>query len=220
MKRIEEVYFIDKNNAPQPHTIIENTIYKQNGYRVTHFSMGAGTSCSPERFHHLAIYTCNVGEVHIQVYEKDKTYTEIVLHPGDFWIRPCQTLCGLYVNVDTVFTIVRLRYTTNLIDTLQIGDTGTFLKHSETKETQVREKRIINDQFFTMDILTFGKNSRFEIEEDRNMIFSVLEGKCAILHCDKTIHMEVNQSFHTFRHGKTVVVCATEAKVVLLSFLN
>lgn len=40
MRKIEDIYFIDKNNAPQPHTIIENTSFKQNGYRITHFSMG------------------------------------------------------------------------------------------------------------------------------------------------------------------------------------
>ena len=55
MRKIEDIYFIDKNNATQPHTIIENTSFKQNGYRITHFSMGANTAGSPERYHHIGI---------------------------------------------------------------------------------------------------------------------------------------------------------------------
>ena len=219
MKRIEEVYFIDKNNAPQPHTIIENTTYKKNGYQVTHFSMGKGTSCSPERFHHLAIYTCNVGEVHIQIYEKNRAHKEVVLHPGDFWIRPCQTLCGLYVNEDTVFTIIRLRYSTNLLEGIHIGDTGSFLKVCNTGTT-FKQIRFIDDQLFKLDLLHFCKNSRFEIQEHEDVLFTVLEGKCALMHNGKTMYMEANQNFHAFKHGKTVAFCATEAKVILLSFVN
>lgn len=220
MKRIEEVYFIDKNNAPQPHTIIENTIYKQNGYRVTHFSMGAGTSCSPERFHHLAFYTCNVGEVHIQIYEKGSPYKEVVLKKGDFWIRPCHTLCGLYVIEDTVFTIIRLHYTTNLIDSLKVGQSGTIQALGNIEEGKVHTTRIIHDDLFKFDVLDMGKNSRFEIDENQNVLLMVSHGKCALLHLNKTLHMESNQSFHTFQHGKTIVVCATNVKFVLLTFVN
>lgn len=123
MRKIEDIYFIDKNNAPQPHTIIENTSFKQNGYRITHFSMGANTAGSPERYHHIGIYTCNTGTLHLKYYIDRNSYEEIVLKPGDFWIRPAHTLVSWYAEEDTVFTVLSMRYTANFCEGNMLGKT-------------------------------------------------------------------------------------------------
>lgn len=218
MKKYDQVYFIDKDNAPHPHTIIENTVYECNGYRLTHFSMGAGTSGNPERYHHLAIYSCNIGKVHIQVHEKNKPTTEIVLEHGEYWLRPCHTLCGWYCEEDTVFSVISLRFQANLIEDAVMGGKCTIRHLQDAKERVVNIKHIVNDERFTMDFVSMGKNSRYEIHEDEDVMFSVQYGKCALMLQKRNLTMEANQSFHAYKHGKAVIVTATHTKLIVLKF--
>lgn len=215
--KIEEVYFIDKNNAPQPRTIVENRTFDHNGYRITHFSMGANTAGSPERYRHLGIYSCNVGCVHLEVHHSNAPTETITLHKGEFWLRPCNTLLGWYVEEDTIFTVINLRFTANLIQDAKIGGVCSVNHIPDAPENECIVKRVIDDDLMKIDFVQLGKNGRYEIPEERNIIFAVEKGSCSIQYRDKQLKIEDNQSFHSFHSTKKVITSEVGCNIIMLT---
>ena len=218
MQKIEEVYFIDKNNAPQPHTIIENPTYRKNGYRITHYSMGAGTSAAPVRYHHLAVYSCNVGKIHIQVFEEHKTVKEIVLKPGEFWLRPARTLCSWYANEETIFTVISMRYDAKLIDTAKINGVCTVNNLPELEENTCKKTRVVDDDYFKLDFIQIGKNYTYEYNENSSTFITVVRGEGDFIYHGKTHHLLPEQAFHSYGDTKTTITTDKDIKVLQLIF--
>ncbi len=218
MQKIEDVYFIVKNNAPQPHTIIENPTFYKNGYRITHYSMGANTSAAPVRYHHLAVYSCSVGEIHIQVYEAHQPAKEIVLRPGDYWLRPARTLCGWYAKEDTVFTIISMRYTANLSPQAEIGGTCTIKELEDVQDNTLDKLRIVDDEFFKLDFLQIGKNYQYALDEKCDAFFTVIKGDSLCTYHNKTYHLNPEEAFHTYGDEKVEITTENGCKALQLIY--
>lgn len=217
MKQIGKIYYIVNNNAPQPHTTIENPLLKRNGYRLTHYSMGANTAWASERYHHLALFTVDYGKLHIEVHE-NRQVREIVLNKGDYWVRPRNTLCGWYVEEDTVFTVLTLRYTSNFIEGTEINGVYSLCDVPLPEEGRIEVKRTLDDPLLKIDLVLMGKGSRYELDESIHGGFSIREGKVGVLYKNKVIKMEEMQNFILEKSGKVVVMSATGAKMIVLSF--
>lgn len=215
--KIDEIYFIDRNNKPEPRTIIENRTFDHNGYRIIHFSMGAGTAGSPERYHHLGIYTCNKGCVHLEIHHKDRSIETITLHRGEFWIRPCHTLLGWYVEEDTIFTILNLRYQANFVEEAKIGGICSINNIPDAPENECIVKRILDDPLMKLDFVQMGTNGKYDIPEDRNVIFAIEKGKCTLTYRDKKREMQENQSFHSFQHGRVMIQASEVSHIIMLT---
>lgn len=219
MKQIGKVYYIVNNNAPQPHTTIENPILKRNGYRLTHYSMGAHTAWASERYHHLAIMTVDFGCVHVEVHENGKV-REIVLHKGEYWVRPRNVLCGWYVEEDTVFTVLTLRHTAHFIEGTVVDETYSLRDVGLPKDGMVEVKRTLDDALLKIDLILLGKGTRYVFDESLQGVFSIREGKCGVLYKNKAIKMDEMQSFILEKNGKTVIMSATGAKVIFMHFAD
>lgn len=218
MQKIEDVYFIDKNNSPQPHTIIENPTYYKNGYRITHFSMGAGTTAAPVRYHHLGVYSCSLGQVYIQVYEKHKPVKEITLKPGEFWLRPAHTLCGWYAKEDTVFTIISMRYTANLLPPAEIGGICKVSQLPDLEENTFKQTRIVDDEYFKLDFLQMGKNYQYELDEKSSTFITVIKGDGLFDYHNKTFHLYPEQAFHSYGDENVKITTDTGLKALKIIF--
>ncbi len=217
MQRFEDVYSIEKNNAPQPHTIIENPTYRQNGYRITHYSMGAHTSAAPVRYHHLAVYSCNVGEIHIQVYEHHKQYKEIVLRPGEFWLRPARTLCSWYADVDTVFTVISMRYEAKLNESAKIDGICNVNQLPMMEDNKIKYTRIVDDDYFKLDFVQLGKGASFEYTDKDHTFITVVNGEGDFTYHGKSYHLQAEQAFHCY--GDKVAKITTDSNIKFLQLI-
>ena len=148
------------------------------------------------------------------------SYEEIVLKPGDFWIRPAHTLVSWYAEEDTVFTVLSMRYTANFCEGNMLGKTMSINHLIDKKESDISQKKLVNDKLFQLDAIHMGKNSRMELSNNDNLILCSVEGKCALFYHNRQMIIDSQQCFHTNMADKIVLLSATDTKLLLLKFVN
>ena len=148
------------------------------------------------------------------------SYEEIVLKPGDFWIRPAHTLVSWYAEEDTVFTVLSMRYTANFCEGNMLGKTVSINHLIDKKESDISQKKLVNDKLFQLDAIHMGKNSRMELSSNDNLILCSVEGKCALIYHNRQMIINSQQCFHTNMADKIVLLSATDTKLLLLKFVN
>ena len=85
-----------------------------------------------------------------------------------------------YAEEDTVFTVLSMRYTANFCEGNMLGKTMSINHLIDKKESDISQKKLVNDKLFQLDAIHMGKNSRMELSSNDNLILCSVEGKCAL----------------------------------------
>ena len=113
-----------------------------------------------------------------------------------------------------------MRYTANFCDGDMLGKTLSINHLIDKNESDIAQKRLVDDEQFKLDAIHMGKNSRLELSSNDNLIICSIEGKCALLYHNRQMIINSQQCFHTNIADKIVLLSATDAKLLLLKFVN
>ena len=174
---------------------------------VTWFSLGGGTSITPEYYDCTTLYLCREGGGIFLLGGESRT---VPLHPGQLLAVPPKTLCGCLTDSGMIYTEIILKKENFTMNNILKAGQPTELKNLISYE----EGSIAN-----LDI-AHADNMKFVLmafdEGTGNAILTALEGKAIIGYEGQDYELTAGQSFRFDKNGLHSVTAQGKFKMSLL----
>lgn len=182
---------------------------------VTWFSLGGGTSITPEYYDCTTLYLCGEGGGIFLLGGENRT---VPLHPGQLLAVPPKTLCGCLTDSGMIYTEIILKkenFTMNNI--LKAGQPTELKDLISYEDGSIANLDIAHADNMKFVLMAFDEGTGLTPHRaPGNAILTALEGKAIIGYEGKDYELNAGESFRFDKNGLHSVTAQGKFKMSLL----
>ena len=185
---------------------------------TTWFSMGAGTSITPESYDCPVLYLGAEGSCRFILGQEAQRVT---LDPGGFLYVPARTLCGTETDAGAVYTeiIAKKEFTMNSI--IKAGEPTALKDLISYEEGSIANLDLAHTDNMKFVLMAFDEGTGLTPHRaPGNAILTALEGKAVIGYEGKDYELNAGESFRFDKNGLHSVTAQGKFKMSLLLVLE
>ena len=182
---------------------------------VTWFSLGAGTTITPEAYDCTTLYLTAEGSGSFVLGPEGK---HVTARPGELLVVPSGTLCGSAADSGLIYTEIILKkenYTMNSI--LKAGDPTALKDLISYEEGSIANLDLVHADNMKFVLMAFDEGTGLTPHRaPGNAILTALEGKATIGYESQDYELTAGQSFRFDKNGLHSVTAQGRFKMSLL----
>ena len=182
---------------------------------VTWFSLGGGTSITPEYYDCTTLYLCGEGGGDFLLGEESRI---VPLHPGQLLAVPPKTLCGCLTDSGMIYTEIILKkenFTMNNI--LKAGQPTELKDLISYEDGSIANLDLVHADNMKFVLMAFDEGTGLTPHRaPGNAILTALEGKAIIGYEGKDYELNAGESFRFDKNGLHSVTAQGKFKMSLL----
>ena len=186
---------------------------------VTWFSLGGGTSITPEYYDCTTLYLGGEGSGDFILGEEDRT---VPLHPGQLLYVPPKLLCGTKTDSGLIYTEIILKKETPTMNSVIKAGEATELKNLISyEEGSIANLDLAHTDNMKFVLMAFDEGTGLTPHRaPGNAILTALEGKAIIGYEGQDYELTAGQSFRFDKNGLHSVTAQGKFKMSLLLVLE
>lgn len=201
-KKIGKVFSIVKQNAPMENATITNTVYDQNGYQITYYSLGANTNVIPERNVQQELVVVLQGTLYISL-RTHQGRRDIEVREGHGYLRPPMTLCGYDAHEEPcVIREVTLHNDSVLSKKLTETEVFDFKNLIHFEPGMISQAHLLCDRQLTFNMYAISERKEGSQEIIRNTLVGVQQGRAEIRSEGRTCVLEKGEYLFLLANAK------------------
>ena len=209
-----EPFTVAQMRPIRPEMTVSRPAKLGDGTPVTWFSMGGGTSISPETYDRPMFYLCAEGSCSFLLGEEAK---RVPVSAGQLLYVPAKTLCGTETDAGVLYTeiIVKKEFTMNRI--VKPGQPTTLKDLISYEEGSIANLDIVHADNMKFVLMAFDEGTGLTPHRaPGNAILTALEGKAIIGYEGKDYELNAGESFRFEKNGLHSVTAQGKFKMSLL----
>ena len=186
---------------------------------VTWFSLGGGTSITPEYYDCTTLYLGGEGSGDFILGEEGRT---VPLHPGQLLYVPPKLLCGTKTDSGLIYTEIILKKETPIMNSVIKAGEATELKNLISyEEGSIANLDLAHTDNMKFVLMAFDEGTGLTPHRaPGNAILTALEGKAIIGYEGQDYELTAGQSFRFDKNGLHSVTAQGKFKMSLLLVLE
>ena len=186
---------------------------------VTWFSLGGGTSITPESYDCTTLYLGGEGRGEFLLGEEGRT---IALHPGEMLYVPPKTLCGCRTDSGLVYTEIIIKKESPIMNSiLKAGEVTELKDLISYEEGSIANLDLAHTDNMKFVLMAFDEGTGLTPHRaPGNAILTALEGKAIIGYEGQDYELTAGQSFRFDKNGLHSVTAQGKFKMSLLLVLE
>lgn len=185
---------------------------------VTWFSLGAGTSITPESYDTACLYIGAAGEGALAL---DEDFHEVLFCEGDLIYVPAGMLCGARTDTGSVYTEIVTREEITMNSMVKAGEALALKDLISYEEGSIANLDVAHTDSMKFVLMAFDEGTGLTPHRaPGNAIVTALEGKAIIGYEGVDYELEAGQSFRFEKNGLHSVTAQGQFKMSLLLVLE
>ena len=185
---------------------------------VTWFSMGGGTSITPEAYDVPVLYLGGEGSCRFLLGAERH---RVPLHPGELLYVPARTLCGTETDAGTVYTEIIAAKELTMNNIIHSGEPTALKNLISYEEGSIANLDLAHTDNMKFVLMTFDAGTGLTPHRaPGNAILTALEGKAIIGYEGKDYELNEGESFRFDKNGLHSVTAQGKFKMSLLLVLE
>ncbi len=199
------------------------TVSRQSGLSpevpVTYFSLGAGTSISPERYDCTVLYLAAEGSGHFLLGEDRRP---VRISAGDLFLVPAHTLCGAQTEIGLIYTEIIMKKEEHIMNQrIKAGEPAALRDLIAYEEGSIANLDIVHTDNMKFVLMAFDAGTGLTPHRaPGNAILTALEGTAVIGYEGKDYELKEGESFRFDKEGLHSVTPRGRFKMSLLLVLE
>lgn len=212
-----QIFSITKDNPTVAGCTVSKSIYCENGYDFTYFSLAECTDISAETYEYPKICIVNFGKM--EVYTSDNEIWK--LSTDEIIVLPMGKPVGMRTETGCIYTEIAIRKESNMN---KILETGKVLKLADLlpyQEGRIVNMDLINDEKLKFVIMSFDEGTGLsEHSAPGEALIFTLEGQGIIGYEGQEHKINAGENFKFAKNGKHYVKADGKFKMALLLTLE
>ena len=185
---------------------------------VTWFSLGAGTSITPESYDTPTVYLGGEG---VGTFLLEEQAMPVPLGPGQLLFVPSGCLCGTETAAGTVYTELILKKEPTMTNLIHAGEPTELKDLISYEEGSIANLDVVHTDNMKFVLMAFDEGTGLTPHRaPGNAILTALEGKAIIGYEGKDYELTAGQSFRFDKNGLHSVTAQGRFKMSLLLVLE
>jgi len=212
-----QIFSITKDNPTVAGCTVSKSIYSENGYNFTYFSLAEGTDISAETYEYSKICIVNSGEM--EVYTSDNELWK--LSTDESLVLPMSKPVGMRSETGCIYTEIAIRKESNMNKVLETGKVLKLADLLPYQEGRIVNMDLINDEKLKFVIMSFDEGTGLsEHSAPGEALIFALDGNGIIGYEGQEHKIKAGENFKFAKNGKHYVKADGKFKMALLLTLE
>ena len=212
-----QIFSISNDNPAVSGCTVSKSIYSENGYDFTYFSLAKNTDISAETYEYPKICIVNSGEM--EVYTADNEVWK--LSKDESIVLPMGKPVGLRSETGCIYTEIAIRKESNMNQVLEAGKVLKLADLLPYQEGRIVNMDLINDPKLKFVIMSFDEGTGLsEHSAPGEALIFALDGNGIIGYEGQEHKIKAGENFKFAKNGKHWVKADGKFKMALLLTLE
>lgn len=212
-----QIFSITKDNPTVAGCTVSKSIYSENGYDFTYFSLAECTDISAETYEYPKICIVNSGKM--EVYTSDNEVWK--LSTDEIIVLPMGKPVGMRTETGCIYTEIAIRKESNMNKVLETGKVLKLADLLPYQEGRIVNMDLINDEKLKFVIMSFDEGTGLsEHSAPGEALIFALDGNGIIGYEGQEHKIKAGENFKFAKNGKHYVKADGKFKMALLLTLE
>lgn len=212
-----QIFSITKDNPTVAGCTVSKSIYSENGYDFTYFSLAEYTDISAETYEYPKICIVNSGEM--EVYTSDNKVWKLLT--DESIVLPKGKPVGMRSKTGCIYTEIAIRKESNMNKVLETGKVLKLADLLPYQDGRIVNMDLINDEKLKFVIMSFDEGTGLsEHSAPGEALIFALDGNGIIGYEGQEHKIKAGENFKFAKNGKHYVKADGKFKMALLLTLE